>query len=259
MTKPSQRLLELIASFEAFKSEAYICPGGAWTIGYGTTHYPDTDESVKRGDTCTRDQAWAWLTEDTGVIRDDVIGAIAWEAPENIVDACTCFTYNVGLPAFVGSTALKRLNAGDRQGAATALKWWNKATDPKTGKKRVLGGLVARREAEADILVNGWDGTAGGAPVNVAENKPTMVKTRTVFGVALAGATYIGTTFGPLLPQMLPGIWSHAAPIRDQLSAASSPQDLWTQVLGIGLGLLIILWAKRQDLRTGSPFGSQGR
>ena len=35
MTKPSQRLLELIASFEAFESEAYICPGGAWTIGYG--------------------------------------------------------------------------------------------------------------------------------------------------------------------------------------------------------------------------------
>lgn len=259
MSKPSQRLLELIASFEAFKSEAYICPGGAWTIGYGTTLYPDTREPVKRGDTCTRDQAWAWLTEDTGVIRDDVIGAIAWEAPENIVDACTCFTYNVGLPAFVGSTALKRLNAGDRQGAATALKWWNKATDPKTGKKRVLGGLVARREAEADILVNGWDGTAGGAPVNIAENKPAMTKTRTVWGVAIAGVTYAATTFGPMLPQVLPGVWSHALPIRDQLGAATSPQDFWTQVLGVGFGLVMVLWAKRQDLRSGSPFGSQGR
>ena len=96
-------------------------------------------EPVKRGDTCTRDQAWAWLAEDVGVIRDDVIGAIAWEAPEHIVDACTCFAYNIGFPAFVGSTALKRLNAGDRAGAATALKWWNKATSPKTGQKRVLG------------------------------------------------------------------------------------------------------------------------
>ncbi|MFO1163520.1 MAG: lysozyme [Reyranellaceae bacterium] len=259
MTQPSQRLLELIASFEAFKSEAYICPGGAWTIGYGTTHYPGTKEPVKRGDKCTREQAWSWLSEDTGVIRDDVIGAIAWEAPEHIVDACTCFAYNVGLPGFVSSTALKRLNAGDRPGAATALKWWNKATDPKTGKKRVLGGLVARREAEADLLVNGWDGTAGGTPVNVAENRPTLSRSKTIIGIALAGGTWIATTLAPMLPQLLPQVWGQSIGVRDQLMTAPTVNDFMLQSVGILGGLLLAFWARRKDIKTGSPFGSQGR
>ncbi len=259
MTQPSQRLLELISSFESFKDAAYICPGGAWTIGYGTTHYPDSKQPVKRGDTCTREQAWKWLDEEVGIIRDDVIGSIAWEAPENVVDACTSFVYNIGLAGFHGSTALKRLNAGDVEGAATALKWWNKATDKNTGKKRVLGGLTARREAEADLLLNGWDGTAGGAPVNISENKPTMAKSTTVWGILLAGGTYVATTVLPMLPQLLPGVWSQSQAISGQLGAADGTQDLLMQAGGIALGLGMALWAKRRDLRKGSVFGSQGR
>ena len=33
--------VNFIAPFEGFRSSAYVCPAGVWTIGYGTTYYPD--------------------------------------------------------------------------------------------------------------------------------------------------------------------------------------------------------------------------
>lgn len=41
----------LIKAFEGYRSEAYLCPAGKWTIGYGHT------SGVKEGDTCTKEQA----------------------------------------------------------------------------------------------------------------------------------------------------------------------------------------------------------
>ena len=32
---------EVIAEFEGFRATPYKCPAGVWTIGYGTTYYPD--------------------------------------------------------------------------------------------------------------------------------------------------------------------------------------------------------------------------
>lgn len=254
MSKPSQRLLELIASFESFKDTAYICPGGAWTIGFGTTQNPATGRPVERGDTVSRDQAWTWLTEEVAKLRDEVIGLIAWEAPEHIVDACTSLAYNIGLPAFAGSTALKRLNAGDREGAATALRWFNKATDPKTGKKRVLGGLTARREAEADLLLNGWDGTSGGVPVGIEENKPSMTKSRSAWAAAVSALGGAASVLLLALPEILKG----ATSVSDQVQLAASPRDILVAAAIPVLGGLYGLYAKRDDLRKGS-FGSQGR
>jgi len=45
------------------------------------------------------------------------------------------------------STALRRFNSGDIEGAAEALQWFNKAGG------RVLTGLVRRRAAEADLML----------------------------------------------------------------------------------------------------------
>jgi lysozyme len=254
MNQPSQRLLELIASFEAFKDTAYICPGGSWTLGFGSTQNPETGKPVQRGETVTRDKAWKWLTDEVGALRDDVTGMIAWEAPEHVVDACTSFAYNVGIAGFAGSTALKKLNAGDREGAATALKWWNKATDPKTGTKRVLGGLTARREAEADLLLNGWDGTSGGVPVGITENKPTMAGSRSVWALIVT----IGGSLIPVLAVALPEVVENARGVSDQVQLAASPKDIMIAAAVPILGALYGLWAKRDDLRKGS-FGSQGR
>ena len=43
-------LINLIKHFEGFKPKAYVCEGGKWTIGYGTTIYM-TGKAVKEGET----------------------------------------------------------------------------------------------------------------------------------------------------------------------------------------------------------------
>ena len=43
-------MYELIKEFEGFRSQAYQCPAGQWTIGYGSTTYEDGTK-VKEGDT----------------------------------------------------------------------------------------------------------------------------------------------------------------------------------------------------------------
>jgi lysozyme len=248
MIEPSQRLLDLIASFEAFRGVAYICPGGAWTIGYGTTRYPD-GKAVAKGDTCTRDDGWKWLSADVGNVREEVIKLIQWEAPEHVVDACTSLAYNIGLAAFRDSTCLKRLNGGDKDGAAAALRWWNKATSPKDGKKRVLGGLLARREVEADLLVNGWDGTAGTTAAPIEEIQPKLVKSGRVWFATGA----VGSGLAVLLPEIVTTATEHATSLggmsRDQLIVSAG---------GMVLGWLGFLWRQRMEMRNGE-LGSQGR
>ena len=49
-------MFELIKKWEGLSLKAYKCPAGVWTIGYGTTFYPDGSK-VKEGDTCTKEEA----------------------------------------------------------------------------------------------------------------------------------------------------------------------------------------------------------
>jgi lysozyme len=251
---PSARLLELIASFESFRSRTYVCPGGRLTIGYGTTVYPDSGEPVKRAQECTKEQAWKWLETEVALTRDKVVSLISWQAPEQVLDACTSFAYNIGPQAFADSTALKRLNTGDVGGSAVALKWWNKATDPKDGKKRVLGGLKARRQAEADIMVNGWDGTAGGTPVGLQENRPVLVGSKGFWGSLVALVSVI-TAAAPMVVPIIQQEWTGIQP---QLAQAQTNQERLLPILTAAMGILFAIWSKREDFRKGS-FGSQGR
>jgi lysozyme len=67
--------------------------------------------------------------------------------------AYTDFTFNVGVDAFAKSTALRKLNAGDRAGACAEMLRWNKGT--VKGKLVVLPGLDRRRKAENLACVSG--------------------------------------------------------------------------------------------------------
>ena len=55
--------LKLIQSFEGYRSNAYDDGVGVWTIGYGTTKYPN-GERVKKGDVCTLEQANQYMAHD---------------------------------------------------------------------------------------------------------------------------------------------------------------------------------------------------
>ncbi len=58
-------------------------------------------------------------------------------------------SYNVGVRAAGRSTAVKRMNRGDIEGACEAIDWWNKAGG------QVLAGLVFRRSKERALCERG--------------------------------------------------------------------------------------------------------
>lgn len=67
--------------------------------------------------------------------------------------AAASLTYNIGGPAYCGSTAAKRFNAGDLRGGCNAMLAWNKAR--VNGVLTVVRGLANRRAGERAICVQG--------------------------------------------------------------------------------------------------------
>lgn len=139
--------LALIKSFEGLETTAYPDPGNRitgepWTIGYGHTR------GVRRGDTCTEEQATAWLREDLHAAEGAVRHLVDVALTQGQFDALASFVFNCGAAAFGNSTLLRLLNAGDAAGAAGQFKRWNRGADG------VLPGLVRRRAAERDLFIS---------------------------------------------------------------------------------------------------------
>lgn len=139
--RTSRHGIDLICSFEGYRDKAYDDGVGVWTIGYGTTRYPN-GISVKKGDTCTMAQAKLYMQNDLANFEAAVNEVVNVPLLQDMFDALVSLTYNIGIGAFKGSTLLKKLNAGDTVGAADQFLVWNKA-----GRK-VMQGLVNRRKAE---------------------------------------------------------------------------------------------------------------
>lgn len=144
--------LGLIKEFEGLDLSAYLDPAGIPTIGYGTTIYPD-GRPVKLGDTIAQQQAEEYLQHDMKVFEQAVTSNVQIPLTDAEKAALTSFTYNVGVGGLKQSTALRRLNAGDRQGAAEALTWWNKAQ--VNGQMQTLPGLERRRQEERKLFLSG--------------------------------------------------------------------------------------------------------
>ena len=111
--------------------------GAPWTAGWGHTG-PD----VHPGMLVTRDMAGAWLRADVAASVEEVKRAVQVELNQEEFDALVDFVFNIGNGNFETSTLLRKLNAGDTDGAIAEFARWNKAGGV------VLAGLVKRREAE---------------------------------------------------------------------------------------------------------------
>lgn len=138
--------IDLIKSFEGLKLNAYICPAGIPTIGYGTTRV--NSQPVQMGSVITESQAVDYLKADLQQFESAVNGAVKVPVTQNQFDALVSFTYNLGAGNLRSSTLLKKLNAGDYAGAADEFPKWNKAG----GKE--LAGLTRRRNAERDLFLS---------------------------------------------------------------------------------------------------------
>lgn len=139
--------LAIIKASEALRLKAYLpTKDDVPTIGYGHTR------GVKLGDTCTLEQAEAWLREDCEDAENDVLATVKVPLTQNQFDALVSLVFNIGGKAFRASTLLKRLNAKLYQQAADQFPRWNK----QAGK--VLNGLTKRRARERSLFLKA-DGT----------------------------------------------------------------------------------------------------
>ena len=153
--------LALIKSFESRRYIAYKpTPNDVWTIGDGHT------AGVKEGDTCTDAQADLWLIQDTAGAAAEVERDCTVPLTDDEFDALVCLTFNIGRGAFRDSTLVKKLDAGDHQGAAQEFLRWNK----QAGKELV--GLARRRAAE-EALFNTPDPPPVAAVAAAPTPKPT--------------------------------------------------------------------------------------
>lgn len=137
--------VDLISGFEDTRFKAYDDGEGVWTMGTGTTVYPN-GVKVRQGDTCTPEQAKAYFKYDLTKFEKTVNNSVTVPLTQNQFDAMVSLTYNIGSDAFHNSNLRKLLNKGDYQGAANQFLVWNKAGG------KVMKGLVRRREAERPLF-----------------------------------------------------------------------------------------------------------
>jgi lysozyme len=139
-----EKAVELLKKFEGLRLVAYQDSVGVWTIGYGTTIYPD-GKKVIQGDICTPAQAELWLRRHIEKNIMPNLAGMESRLNDNRKAAIISFCYNLGCVAFTESTLKRKIMANPQDIAIRGefLKWINAGGRP-------LKGLITRRKAEAN-------------------------------------------------------------------------------------------------------------
>jgi lysozyme len=140
--------LEMLVREEGVRRFAYNDPAGHATFGVG--------HLLHRGNVTSADSAkWGTpgnpkpmsvvfdvLESDLDAFEAAVRESVKVKVSGNEFDALVSLAFNIGINGFRGSTVVRRLNAGDRRGAADAFRMW---ANPSM--------LKARRERERALFL----------------------------------------------------------------------------------------------------------
>ena len=134
--RASDILIEAIKGFEGFRAEAYKCPAGVWTIGYGHTG------GVKKGQRVSPARAEELLLADLRSAEESV-SRLGVARTQGQYDALVDITFNCG--DMSKSTLVRKIREGAGKDEITKefMKWVH-----SDGK--VLPGLMKRRAWDAD-------------------------------------------------------------------------------------------------------------
>lgn len=134
--RASDILIEAIKGFEGFRAEAYKCPAGVWTIGYGHTG------GVKKGQRVSPARAEELLRQDLRSAEESV-SRLGVARTQGQYDALVDITYNCG--DMSKSTLVRKIREGAGKDEITKefMRWVH-----SDGK--VLPGLIKRRAWDAD-------------------------------------------------------------------------------------------------------------
>lgn len=130
--------------------------GKPWTIGWG-----DTGPDVVPGLTITQAEADARFSKR--LVREfepAVNTEVHRDLEQRQFDALVSLTYNIGVRNFRNSTLLRKLNAGDIEGASAQFLVWDKAAG------KTMLGLKRRRVSERAL----FDGMSASLAINLGQS-----------------------------------------------------------------------------------------
>lgn len=137
--RTNQAGINLIRKFEGCRLEAYTCPAGRLTIGYGHT------QGVYAGMHITPKIADEFLKSDLAEFENQLNG-LHLHLTENQFSALISFIYNLGFGNFLNSTLKAKIcNRSDDPLIRDEFARWVKSAG------KTLPGLIERRKAEADL------------------------------------------------------------------------------------------------------------
>lgn len=187
----TERAKAIARDFEGFRGKAYLCPAGVWTLGFGHTL------GVHEEQTCTREQAELWLTNDfydaAKALERKIGEANALDLTDNQHDALCDFVFNLGTgsPAKAEWTlwGLLRRRAYDQIPAQLTRFVYSGQTK--------LNGLVRRRNAEVALWSEAEPGSVdeptSSAETRVVDTPPAAAaKALTPAHIAAVGITAAG-------------------------------------------------------------------
>lgn len=147
MEEISTRSFKLISEFEKLSLTPYLCPAGVWTIGYGSRYLVDGSLVTEATPPILKVQADMMLTREIIAIEEVISRRVEKSLSVNQTIALTSFIYNTGVTAFQESTLLKKLNAGDFQGAADQFLRWTHSNGI------IVAELERRRKTERALFL----------------------------------------------------------------------------------------------------------
>lgn len=132
-----------IEQFEGRRLTAYLCPAGVWTIGVGHTG------GVTEGQTCTDEEADAWLLDDIEAAHKALAPYVNVRVTRGQFVALVSLAFNVGASYVTRKCPklMRALNAGEFEEAAKQF------LDIVKANGVVLPGLVKRRRAESALFL----------------------------------------------------------------------------------------------------------
>ena len=139
-------LVEMLAVFEGFRSNAYPCQGKVWTYGYGCTRRAD-GTPVQPGDNIREAAARKLLTEEARAALNHACDLTDGHSPTaGALAAIASLIYNFGPGEVRGSKFIAAWRRLDMPEAEYQFLDFNKAGG------KVSRGLTRRRKAEWKVL-----------------------------------------------------------------------------------------------------------
>jgi GH24 family phage-related lysozyme (muramidase) len=175
--------IKLIQQFEGCHLDAYLCPAGIATIGWGNTRYAD-GKPVKLGDKITRVKADLLLSQEVDRIVARLGATVPhWRAmSDNQKGALISFAYNLGA-GFYGAKGFETISRVLEQ------RQWGEVPDAmllyRNPGSKFEAGLRRRRVAEGRLWAEGTVGQA-------VQQLPYTVKPSDPFSTRLSANFTLG-------------------------------------------------------------------